>query len=123
MHAHTLPQTRPAFFTSALTYAGSMWLGSSIGISTVSNPHFLNWGKSFVESLVNGDVKRKVLIPSLMGSELSAARGKYQILQAGEAGAVPATAPRASLRPRLLGETRDGRDQRIGLDGLGHVQL
>src|SRR4051812_34065297 len=103
MQAQTLPQTRPAFFTSALTYAGSMWLGSSIGISTVSNPHFLNWGKSFVEALVNGDVKRKVLIPSLMGSELSAARGKYQILQAGDtrcplATAAPLTVP-APLPP------------------------
>src|SRR4051794_37031790 len=79
MHAHTLPHTSPAFFSSALTWPGVMWDGSSIGISTVSNPHFLNWGKRFVDLSVNGDVNRKVLIPSLMGSELSAARGEYQM--------------------------------------------
>ena len=39
---------------------------SSIGISTDSKPHFLNCGNSLVDSVVNGDVNRNVLIPSLM---------------------------------------------------------
>jgi hypothetical protein len=80
MHAHTLPHTSPAFFSAALMCDGVICDGSSIGISTLSNPHFLNWGKSFVDLSVNGDVNRKVLIPNLMGSELSAARRKGQIL-------------------------------------------
>src|SRR5688500_18407225 len=66
MQAQTLPATNPDFASSRLTRAGSMWLGSSMGISTDSNPQRLNCGKSFVESLVNGDVNRKVLMPSLM---------------------------------------------------------
>src|SRR5215470_5361562 len=40
-----------------------MWDGSSIGISTVSNPQRLNCGKRLVLWLVKGDVKRKVLMP------------------------------------------------------------
>src|SRR5436190_1568607 len=66
LHAHTLPHTRPCLSSSALTLAGSMWDGSSIGISTDSNPHFLNVGNSLVEAVVNGDVNRNVLIPSLI---------------------------------------------------------
>src|SRR5690242_2897737 len=66
MHAQTLPQTSPALSSSALTLAGSMWDGSSIGISTDSNPHFLNCGKSLVDSVVKGETKRNVLIPNLM---------------------------------------------------------
>src|SRR4051794_2537223 len=67
MHAQTDPQTSPFLSNSAFTCAGSMWLGSSTGISTVSKPHFLNCGKSLVESLVNGEVNKKVLIPNLIG--------------------------------------------------------
>src|SRR4051812_26590878 len=67
MQAQTDPQTRPFFSSSACTYFGSMWDGSSIGISTDSKPHFLNMGNSLVESLVKGDVNKNVLIPSLMG--------------------------------------------------------
>jgi hypothetical protein len=37
-----------------------------MGISTDSKPHFLNVRKRRVLSFVNGDVKRKVLIPNLM---------------------------------------------------------
>src|SRR4051812_26530951 len=66
MQAQTDPQTSPLLSSSAFTCAGSMWLGSSTGISTVSNPHFLNCGKSLVDSLVNGDVNKKVLIPNLI---------------------------------------------------------
>src|SRR3954465_11067700 len=67
MHAQTDPQTSPFLSNSAFTCAGSIWLGSSTGISTVSKPHFLNCGKSLVESLVNGEVNKKVLIPNLIG--------------------------------------------------------
>src|SRR5258705_5394468 len=76
MQAQTEPQTRPFFSSSACTYFGSMWEGSSTGISTVSKPHFLNMGKSLVESLVNGDVNKNVLIPSLMGAH-SAHAGRF----------------------------------------------
>src|SRR6478672_6136296 len=99
MHAHTLPHTSPAFFNSALMCDGVICDGSSIGISTVSNPHFLNCGNRLVDLSVNGDVNRKVLIPSLMGSELSAARRKGQILQPGEPDRTGAPgAPRAPAR-------------------------
>jgi hypothetical protein len=43
-----------------------MWDGSSIGISMVSKPQRLYFGKSFVLLLVKGEVKRKVLIPNLI---------------------------------------------------------
>src|SRR3954468_6432210 len=66
MQAQTEPQARPFLSSSALTCFGSMWDGSSRGISTDWKPHFLNFGKSFVLSLVNGEVKRKVLIPNLI---------------------------------------------------------
>src|SRR5579859_5448447 len=66
MQAHTEPQTRPCWSSSRLTWAGSMWAGSSTGISTVSKPHFLNCLKSFVLSLVKGEVKRNVLMPNLI---------------------------------------------------------
>src|SRR5258705_12783641 len=39
---------------------------SSTGISTVAKPHFLKVLNNFVLSLVNGDVKRNVLIPILI---------------------------------------------------------
>src|SRR3712207_6035366 len=78
MHAHTLPQTSPALSSSTLTRAGSMWDGSSIGISTDSNPHFLNFGNSFVESFVNGDVNRNVLMPSLIGDGFSKPAAEMQ---------------------------------------------
>src|ERR1043166_7579301 len=66
MHAQTDPQTRPCLSNSCFTCPGSMCDGSSTGISIVSNPHFLKRGKSFVLSLVKGEVKRKVLIPNLI---------------------------------------------------------
>ena len=37
-----------------------------MGISMVSKPHCLNCLNSFVLSFVNGEVKRKVLMPSLI---------------------------------------------------------
>ena len=37
-----------------------------MGISIVSKPHCLNCLNSLVLSLVNGEVKRKVLMPSLI---------------------------------------------------------
>src|SRR5690349_6603166 len=77
MQAQTLPQTRPFFFSSRSISLGSMWLGSSTGISTESKPHFLNWGKSLTESLVKGEVKRKVLIPSLMVGRILLRRGGF----------------------------------------------
>src|SRR5688500_9838476 len=79
MHAQTLPQTSPALSSSRFTWAGSMCDGSSMGISTDSNPHFLNCGKSFVESFVNGDVNRKVLMPNLMVRGFSPAGEKSQL--------------------------------------------
>src|SRR5688572_19554869 len=85
MHAQTLPQTRPTLSSSRFTCAGSMCDGSSIGISTDSNPHFLNWGKSLVESFVNGDVNRKVLMPNLMVPGFSPA-GEISQLCSGTAG-------------------------------------
>src|SRR2546427_564477 len=70
MQAQTDPQTRPCLSSSRFTCAGSMWDGSSTGISMVSKPHFLKRGKSFVLSLVKGEVKRKVLIPNrITGAE------------------------------------------------------
>src|SRR5687767_8455123 len=79
MHAQTLPQTSPALSSSRFTCAGSMCDGSSMGISTDSNPHFLNCGKSFVESFVNGDVNRKVLMPNLMVRGFSPPGEKSQL--------------------------------------------
>src|SRR5205823_14000360 len=52
--------------SSRLTRRGSICAGSSTGISTVSKPQRLNCLKSRVLSLVNGDVKRKVLMPNLI---------------------------------------------------------
>src|SRR5690348_12883343 len=63
MQAQTEPQTSLCLSSSRFTWAGSMWDGSSTGISMVSNPQRLNCGKSLVLSLVKGDVKRKVLMP------------------------------------------------------------
>jgi len=48
LQAQIEPQTSPFLSNSFLTLAGSMWAGSSMGISTVSAPHFLNWGNSLV---------------------------------------------------------------------------
>src|SRR4051794_10999959 len=78
MQAQTDPQTRPFFSSSACTYFGSMCDGSSIGISTDSKPHFLNMGNSLVDSLVNGDVNKNVLIPSLMAAHSANARGFFK---------------------------------------------
>jgi len=71
MQAQTEPQTKPFFSSSPCTYVGSMWEGSSTGISTDSKSHFLNMVKSLVESLVKGDVNKNVLIPSLMGAHFA----------------------------------------------------
>jgi len=54
MHAHTLPIFNPALSAAAFTFTGSMCSSASTGISTVSKPHFLNLGKSFTLSVVNG---------------------------------------------------------------------
>ncbi len=40
--------------------------GASMGISTVSKPHFLNLGKRLVDFVVNGEVNRKELMPNLI---------------------------------------------------------
>src|ERR1051325_8833087 len=66
MQAQTEPQTRPCLSNSRLTWAGSMCEGSSTGISMDLKPHFLKVGKSRVLLLVNGEVNRKVLMPSLI---------------------------------------------------------
>jgi hypothetical protein len=66
MQAHTLPIAKPALSAAAFTLAGSMCSGDSIGSSTVSKPHFLNLGKSFTLSVVNGETKRKELMPILI---------------------------------------------------------
>src|SRR5688572_31722627 len=68
MHAQTDPHTNPCLSNSRFTCAGSICDGSSIGISTDSNPHFLNCGNNFVLSLVNGEVNKNVLIPNLIVS-------------------------------------------------------
>src|ERR1051325_6184810 len=75
MHAQTEPQASLFLSSSRRTCAGSMCDGSSTGISTVSNPHFLNVGNSFVLSLVKGDVNKNVLMPSLINLGLSRGRG------------------------------------------------
>src|SRR3954464_11001981 len=66
MQAQTEPMAMPALSAAAFTLAGSMWLGSSIGISIVSKPQSLNFLKSFTLSLVNGEAKRKELRPKRM---------------------------------------------------------
>src|ERR1051326_7555003 len=66
MQAQTEPQANPCLSNSSFTKAGSMWEVSSTGISTVSKPHFLNVLKSFVLSLVKGEVNRNVLMPNLI---------------------------------------------------------
>jgi hypothetical protein len=40
--------------------------GASMGISTVSKPHFLNLGKRLVDFVVNGEVNRKELMRNLI---------------------------------------------------------
>src|SRR2546425_132760 len=72
MQAQTEPQTSPSLSSARFTCAGSMCDGSSTGISTVSKPHFLKVLKSFVLSLVNGEVNKKVLMPNLITGKLSA---------------------------------------------------
>src|SRR5258705_6524790 len=66
MQAQAEPQTNPCLSNSSFTKAGSMCDGSSMGISTVANPHFLNVLKSLVLSLVKGEVNKKVLMPNLI---------------------------------------------------------
>src|SRR5438445_6285788 len=66
MQAQADPHTSPCRSSSFFTKVGSIWDGSSIGISTVSNPHFLKVLKSGVLSLVKGEVNRKVLMPNLI---------------------------------------------------------
>src|SRR5437879_4920306 len=51
-----------------------MCFGSSMGISTDSKPHFLNVRNRRVLSLVNGEVKRNVLMPNLMPEIFSETR-------------------------------------------------
>src|SRR5579859_4804423 len=67
MQAQTEPQTSPALSSSRLTCTGSIWAGSSIGSSTVSNPQSLNCLNSLVLLLLKGEVNRKVFSPSLIG--------------------------------------------------------
>src|SRR6476660_5991124 len=71
MQAQTEPQTKPCLSSSDLTCAGSMWEVSSTGISIDSKPHFLKVLKRAVLSLVKGDVKRNVLIPSLIMEKIN----------------------------------------------------
>src|SRR6266496_6128449 len=66
MHAQADPQASPYLSSSLFTKAGSMCEGSSMGISTVSKPHFLNVLKSRVLALVKGEVNKKVLMPNLI---------------------------------------------------------
>src|SRR5262245_9121201 len=66
MQAQTEPQTRPWLSTARGTWARTMGDGASPGISIDLKPRFLNMGKSLVLLLVNGEVKRKVLMPSLI---------------------------------------------------------
>src|SRR2546426_10612156 len=79
MQAQTEPHTKPCRSSSRRTLAGSMWEGSSIGISTVSNHHFLNVLNKPVLWVVNGDVNRNVLMPILIsiwsGQEARATQG------------------------------------------------
>src|SRR5215468_10207469 len=75
MHAHTDPHTSPCLSNSRFTCAGSMCDVSSTGISTAAKPHFLKVGKSFVLSLVNGEVNRNVFMPNLIKEFLRQARG------------------------------------------------
>ena len=60
------PQASPALSKAARTFTGSMCEGSSIGSSTESKPHFLNFANSFTLSVVNGETNRKELMPNLM---------------------------------------------------------
>src|SRR5437899_1819048 len=79
MQAQTEPQTRRCRSSSYFTCAGSMCDGSSTGISTVSKPHFLKVLKRVVLSVVNGEVKRNVLMPILIDGrrvEREAKKGK-----------------------------------------------
>src|ERR1043166_1969356 len=85
MQAQTDPQTRPFSSSSAFTKAGSICDVSSTGISTVSKPHFLKVLNSFVLSLVNGEVNRKVFIPILI-SVRRACNGALQMSSAKENG-------------------------------------
>jgi dipeptidyl aminopeptidase/acylaminoacyl peptidase len=62
----TEPQTKPFSCIRSRTKIGSICPKSSIEISTVSKPHFLNFGKSRVDASVNGHAKRNVLIPKRM---------------------------------------------------------
>src|SRR5262245_22178129 len=56
-----------------------MWEVSSTGISTVSKPHLLNVLKSFVLSLVKGEVNRKVLMPNLIMDFLHRLRQRHAV--------------------------------------------
>ena len=71
IHAQTDPQTRPCLSRPFLTLTGSMWEGSSTGISTVSKPHFLKVGNNRVLLVVNGEVNRKLLIVIAQSSLLT----------------------------------------------------
>ena len=66
MQAQMLPMTKPCLSAAAFTLTGSMCSGASTGSSNVSKPHFLNLGNSFTDSVVNGEVNKKVLIPNRM---------------------------------------------------------
>src|SRR6476646_9126890 len=101
--AQTEPQASPALSKAALIWAGSTWEGSSMAISTVSKPHFLNCEKSLVLSLLNGEVKRKVLMPSLITSG--------RLLQSQERGQSfwQSTGKRLRVRGSFSGEQDQGR--------------
>src|SRR5688500_17281664 len=75
MQAQTDPQASLFLSSSRFTCAGSMCDGSSTGISTVSKPHFLKVGNSFVLAFVKGDVNKNVLMPSLIKFRFVCARG------------------------------------------------
>src|SRR5262249_1994070 len=62
-HGVTAPQAIPRRSKDALIQCESIFEGSSMGISTDSKPHFLKRGNNFTLSFVNGEAKRKVLIP------------------------------------------------------------
>src|ERR1700722_5513407 len=66
MQAQAVPQTSPVLSNSRLTLCGSICAGASMGISTGSKHHSLNFGKSLVLFVVKGEVNRNVLMPILM---------------------------------------------------------
>src|ERR1017187_2112296 len=80
--AQTEVQTRPCRSSCAFTKAGSMSAGFSTAISTPSKPHALNCRNSRVLRLVNGEAKRKVLMPNFI--RYSDRVTEENLVQAGE---------------------------------------